>query len=40
MHEAFYAAAILALVCAIGTALLLIRREPDTVPAQALAEPV
>lgn len=29
MHNAFIAAAILALVCAIGTGLLLIRRDPD-----------
>jgi EmrB/QacA subfamily drug resistance transporter len=38
MHQAFYAAAILALVCAIGTALLLIRRAPA--PAAAVPEPV
>jgi EmrB/QacA subfamily drug resistance transporter len=39
MHHAFFAATVLALVCAIGTGLLLIRRERDTVPARAGLEP-
>lgn len=37
MHDAFRAGAVLALVCAVGTALLLVRRAPRTEP---VAEPV
>jgi EmrB/QacA subfamily drug resistance transporter len=39
MHDAFNAAAVLALVCAIGTGLLLVRRDRETAPAQAVPEP-
>jgi len=39
MHNAFYAAAILALLCAIGTAFLLVRRDPEVVTAEAVPEP-
>ncbi|HVT64806.1 MAG TPA: MFS transporter [Mycobacteriales bacterium] len=38
MHHAFVAAAILALACAIGTGLLLLRRDPDALPAQVALE--
>jgi MFS family permease len=39
MHNAFVAAAILALVCAIGTGVLLLGRDSDMVPAQLEVEP-
>jgi EmrB/QacA subfamily drug resistance transporter len=38
MHNAFLAAAILALVCAVGTGLLLIGRDHETVPAHVALE--
>lgn len=39
MHNAFDAAAVLALVCAIGTGALLLRRRDDAAPVEALPEP-
>ncbi|MFL6108663.1 MAG: MFS transporter [Marmoricola sp.] len=39
MHHAFNAAAALALVCAVGTGLLLIRRDRGLAPAQVVPEP-
>jgi hypothetical protein len=39
IHHAFVAATVLALLCAIGTGVLLIRRDPEVVPAQIGLEP-
>ena len=39
MHHAFVAASVLALVCAVGTGVLLIGREDEAVPARLEAEP-
>ena len=39
MHNAFVAAFVLALVCAVGTGVLLIKRDPDAVPAKVELEP-